>query len=194
MLIKAHVLDRIETGDVRTLFRRWASPRVRVGSSVRVGRPWQLDVLAVTVISPDRLAEQALAGSLYDSHDALRAALESRAGDIYRIDVRVGAQDARLNLRETLPSADEVRDICERLAGFDRRSRSGPWTQPVLRLIHGSPATRAAELAIQIDQPLPAFKRNVRKLKELGLTESLEVGYKLSPRGEAVWAVLAPDF
>ena len=29
------------------------------------------------------------------------------------------------------------------------------------------------------------FKRNVRKLKELGLTESLEVGYRLSPRGEA---------
>jgi predicted transcriptional regulator len=30
------------------------------------------------------------------------------------------------------------------------------------------------------------FKANVRKLKALGLTESLEVGYRLSPRGEAV--------
>jgi hypothetical protein len=30
-----------------------------------------------------------------------------------------------------------------------------------------------------------AFKLNVRKLKELGLTESLEVGYRLSPLGEA---------
>jgi hypothetical protein len=29
------------------------------------------------------------------------------------------------------------------------------------------------------------FKRDVRKLKELGLTESLEVGYRLSPRGRA---------
>jgi hypothetical protein len=28
------------------------------------------------------------------------------------------------------------------------------------------------------------FKTNVRKLKELGLTESLEVGYRLSPRGK----------
>ena len=29
------------------------------------------------------------------------------------------------------------------------------------------------------------FKRDVRKLKELGLTESLEIGYRLSPRGVA---------
>ena len=31
----------------------------------------------------------------------------------------------------------------------------------------------------------PRFKMNVRKLKGLGLTESLKVGYRLSPRGEA---------
>ena len=30
------------------------------------------------------------------------------------------------------------------------------------------------------------FKLYVRKLKELGLTESLPVGYRLSPRGHAV--------
>jgi hypothetical protein len=31
---------------------------------------------------------------------------------------------------------------------------------------------------------------DVRKLKELGLTESLEVGYRLSPRGRALLARL----
>jgi len=30
----------------------------------------------------------------------------------------------------------------------------------------------------------PVFKLNIRKLKESGLTESLEVGYRLSPRGK----------
>ena len=29
------------------------------------------------------------------------------------------------------------------------------------------------------------FKQRVRRLKELGLTESLEVGYRMSPRGKA---------
>jgi len=32
----------------------------------------------------------------------------------------------------------------------------------------------------------PAFKQNVRKLKERGLTESLDIGYRLSARGAAV--------
>src|SRR4051794_28967011 len=35
-------------------------------------------------------------------------------------------------------------------------------------------------------RPTPEFKRDVRKLKERGLTESLAIGYRLSPRGEAV--------
>lgn len=30
------------------------------------------------------------------------------------------------------------------------------------------------------------FKLNVRKLKNLGLTESLETGYRISPRGRAL--------
>ena len=37
------------------------------------------------------------------------------------------------------------------------------------------------------------FKPLVRKLKALGLTESLEVGYRLSPRGAAVLAALDRD-
>ena len=41
-------------------------------------------------------------------------------------------------------------------------------------------------LAAQVDCERPAFKRRIRQLKELGLTQSLEVGYRLSPRGEQV--------
>ena len=48
---------------------------------------------------------------------------------------------------------------------------------------HGAP---------QVETELPTFKRRVRQLKELGLTESLEVGYRLSPRGRAVLDRLAP--
>ena len=45
---------------------------------------------------------------------------------------------------------------------------------------------RAAELAAGAGVETLKFKQDVRKLKELGLTESLDVGYRLSPRGEAV--------
>ena len=55
----------------------------------------------------------------------------------------------------------------------------------MLALIEQQPETQAAEPAAQQDRELHAFKRDVRKLKELGLTESLERGYRLSPRGRA---------
>jgi hypothetical protein len=55
----------------------------------------------------------------------------------------------------------------------------------VLRLIAERPAVRAPDLAASLGRETLAFKRDVRKLKELGLTRSLEVGYAISPRGRA---------
>ena len=77
-----------------------------------------------------------------------------------------------------------VEQITARLDRLDA-ARDEPWTRPMLALIEQQPETQAAELAAQQDRELHAFKRDVRKLKELGLTESLERGYRLSPRGRA---------
>ena len=71
------------------------------------------------------------------------------------------------------------------MARWDASSSSGPWTQPVLRLLGKHSGVRAADLAATVGMDTPRFKANVRKLKGLGLTESLEIGYRLSPRGEA---------
>jgi hypothetical protein len=62
----------------------------------------------------------------------------------------------------------------ERAEFFDPEHRRGP------------AATLAATLAEELGQEKLVFKRNVRKLKELGLTESLEIGYRLSARGRAL--------
>jgi hypothetical protein len=77
----------------------------------------------------------------------------------------------------------ELDELRRRLARFDAASRSGAWTQAALLLIARRPAVLASRLAKELGQATVEFKRNVRKLKELGLTESLEVGYRLSPRG-----------
>ena len=61
----------------------------------------------------------------------------------------------------------------------------GPWTRQVLRLIAENPGVRAPDLAASLGRDTLAFKRDVRRLKELGLTISLPVGYELSPRGRA---------
>ncbi len=63
----------------------------------------------------------------------------------------------------------------------------------MLELIRARPATRAPDLAASLGRETKAFKTDVRKLKTLGLTESLVVGYRLSPRGETFLDRHAPD-
>jgi hypothetical protein len=48
------------------------------------------------------------------------------------------------------------------------------------------PGVRAPDLAAGFGMETRPFKLRVRRLNELGLTESLRIGYRLSPRGEAV--------
>ncbi|MGZ4770275.1 MAG: hypothetical protein ACXVLX_16570, partial [Ilumatobacteraceae bacterium] len=58
------------------------------------------------------------------------------------------------------------------------------------QLIDRYPGIVSTTLARHAEQDRASFKLNVRKLKELGLTESLDIGYRLSPRGEAVLRAL----
>ncbi|HYN64664.1 MAG TPA: hypothetical protein VES36_08670, partial [Candidatus Limnocylindrales bacterium] len=69
---------------------------------------------------------------------------------------------------------------------LDRLSTHGSWTRAVLEAIRDQPGLRAGDLAAEMGRPRLPFKMDVRKLKELGLTESLAIGYRLSPRGEAL--------
>jgi hypothetical protein len=132
--------------------------------------------------------------------DARRAGAASRAdlikrwarkteGELYRIELAYIGPDPRVALRaDAQLSAADVAAIAERLDALDRRSRHGPWTRATLEAIEQRPETLAAELAARFDRPKLAFKADVRKLKELGLTESLRPGYRLSPRGRAFLA------
>ena len=69
--------------------------------------------------------------------------------------------------------------------GSTGRPSTGRGPGPRSRSSPGSRAARAADLAAWFGRETQPFKTDVRKLKNLGLTESLEVGYRLSPRGEA---------
>ena len=83
-----------------------------------------------------------------------------------------------------LSPADRA-ELDRRLDRLDRAAAHGPWTRAALAVIAGRPGRRAADLAAWFGRETQPFKTDVRKLKNLGLTESLEVGYRLSPRGEA---------
>ena len=112
-------------------------------------------------------------------------------GYFYRVRVRVGGVDPRVELRERSElSAGELDEVRVRLDRLDARSPSGAWTRRFLTMLDAQPHTRAPDLAASIGWETKPFKDNVRKLKELGLTISHSPGYELSPRGRTVLAEL----
>ncbi|MGH7471229.1 MAG: hypothetical protein ACRENP_25040 [Longimicrobiales bacterium] len=183
MILDRNTLDQIARGDVTLAFRKWRRPTVRTGGTLltSVG---QLEIGSVAVIETEAItAEDArLAG--YPSKEALLAELNRREGVIYRIELGAIRPDPRIALRETPLDARQTEDLHQRLSRLDAASPEGPWTLKVLQVIRDHPGLRAADLCQLVSQERDRFKPNVRKLKKLGLTISLEVGYRLSPRGE----------
>ena len=94
--------------------------------------------------------------------------------------------DPRIALREAAPDDKQIADLRRRLHRLDAASPDGPWTLRTLEAIRDHPALVAGNLCKLVGQERSRFKPNVRKLKTLGLTISLKVGYRLSPRGEAL--------
>ena len=184
MMIRPAELAAIKAGTVDLAFRRWARPRVVVGTRMRTA----VGLLEVT--SVDRAgritvedARRAGAASLA----ALKQALAARPGDpAWRIGLAYVGPDPREALREQVPGASEIAQIDARLARLDKAAAYGAWTRETLELIDLNPTVRAPDLAAQVGRETADFKKDVRKLKELGLTESLDIGYLLSPRGQAV--------
>ena len=62
------------------------------------------------------------------------------------------------------------------------------WDLQLIKLCDRETAT--LEIAAVLNIEKDALKRKIRKLKELGLTESLHRGYGISARGKAVLEVL----
>jgi hypothetical protein len=186
MLFKSDTLAGLVAGNIDLAFRRWKRPTVRPGGTLRTHRG-VLSIEAVDVIPEDRISEQDARRAGFSTRSALLLQLPQKNGSqLYRIRLRFAGPDPRVSLRnEAGISADERADIERRLARFDSASRHGPWTSAVLQWIGERPGTRAAELAAAMGRETLAFKTDVRKLKELGLTESLSPGYRLSPRGKA---------
>jgi hypothetical protein len=184
MLFRQDVLRRIAEGEVTLAFRRWRRPTVKAGGTLRT----RVGVLAIDSVEPvdeDRVTDADARRAGASDREALLAGLRAD-GALYRVEFRLAGPDPRIALRERSHiSPAERAEIDARLARLDAASRHGPWTATVLGLIAEQPGTRAPDLAALLGRETAPFKADVRKLKELGLTESLLVGYRLSPRGRA---------
>jgi hypothetical protein len=197
MIFRQRFLDGIRAGTVTLAFRRWRRPTVRSGGTLLTAAG-RLSIERVSTIDPDTISAADAAAAGYSSREALLRDLSrpTRRGGtsvspdedaFYRIELGALAADERIALRQQpAASAEERAQLVATLARLDARSAHGPWTQRTLHAIAENPGVRAGNVCRLVGQEMLVFKANVRKLKALGLTESLEVGYRLSRRGRAL--------
>jgi hypothetical protein len=186
VLLDRDTLRQIAGGTVTLAFRRWRRPTVRSGGTLLTALG-QLQIRTVSIVRIDRITSEEAARAGYDSKNELLAELNRRGdGEVYRIEFGAIGADPRIALRDAALDERQIADLRKRLDRLDAASPDGPWTLKALEAIRDHPGLRAGDLCRLVGQDRARFKPNVRKLKTLGLTISLEVGYRLSPRGEAL--------
>lgn len=187
MLIRRPVLDAIRAGHVTLQFRRWKRPTVKAGGRLTTSIG-VLDIHTVDVVAPDAITTREAIAAGYDSLADARAQLTAKGeGSVYRVSLSFAGADPRIALRAAaeLTPAD-LAALTSKLSRLDQHSRHGPWVRATLALIDGHPGMYSGDLADRLGFERLWLKAQIRKLKALGLTESLEVGYRLSPRGAAL--------
>jgi hypothetical protein len=190
MLFTAATLRGLTEGTVKCTYRRWEMVRPKVGSRLTTSAG-VVEVTSITAADEEQLTDQDAADAGFDSVAALLKWTSAKGrGDLYRIGIALAGPDPRIALRRS----DELTpaDVAALKARLDRMDRAAeqPWTHSTLRQIQQLPGVVSTDLAAQAGQERRAYKMRVRRLKALGLTESLERGYRLSPRGRAYLASL----
>jgi hypothetical protein len=192
MLFPRELHEGIRCGRIRRTYRAWDRARAKVGSKHRFDAAGVIVIQAVETVRwrdvsdanarAAGLQDRAELGRVLERHTSL-----SPATMLYCVGFRYEAgSDARSALAGTSELTPEERAaIDEKLRRMDERSPHGPWTSETLRVIGEHPRVRAGDLAEMLQRVRVDFKKDVRKLKGLGLTISHEVGYEISPRGRA---------
>jgi hypothetical protein len=192
MLLPQRIAQGVRDGTIVCAFRRWEQPRVKVGGT---------QLTAAGVVRFDAVEEIAEVAHLTDADaraagfadlGALLTVLQGggrggqrsgRGGDrVFRVSLSWAGEDPRVTLRDQRP--DDLARLTAAVQRLDAGKRTGPWTRRILEWIRDHPGTVSTVLAEELDRELLPMKADIRKLKALGLTESLRVGYQLSPRGE----------
>jgi len=179
-------------GSIRLTFRRWEKPHVRVGGRYRCHPIGVLEVEAVDQLRVESITEDEARKAGFSSRAELLSFMSDGSTgpltpdtNVWRVALHYGGDGDRVEIAlDDHLSPTDVDALTRRL------ERLGEWTIPTLRLIGRRPRVAASRLAASLGRERDPFKIDVRKLKRLGLTQSFEVGYELSPRGRALLAAL----
>lgn len=182
-------------GSITITVRRWAKPLVRPGGRYRCHPIGVLEVDRVERVRLEQVTPRDARQAGFPDRAALLDYL--RRGEdgpldeqqpVFRITLHHGGDGDRVTIAtDDRLSREDVALIGRKLERLDGRAER-PWTRETLALIAAHPRVAASRLAEKLGRDKLAFKADVVKLKRLGLTQSFEVGYEISPRGRAFLA------
>lgn len=191
LLFKKAFFEGLTSGTITLTFRRWAKPHVKVGGRYRCHPIGVLEVDAIAKITAGRITDADATRAGFASRELLRAYLAELGPldddtEVWRVELRHGGDGDRVAIAlDDALTPEDVAMIRVRLARMDANK---PWTRKTLALIGKRPRIAASKLAIELKRVTLELKTDIRKLKKLGLTQSFEVGYEISPRGRAYLA------
>jgi len=197
LLFQKRFHEGLVSGAVTLTFRRWARPHVRAGGRYRCHPIGVLEVDEVREVHVREIDEDDAQRAGFATRAELLAYMASASEEplrastrVYRVALHHGGDGDRVEtaLDDQL-RAEDVETLRMRLARMDAKQA---WTAETLAIIAARPRVAASQLAAALGRETLAFKTDVRKLKKLGLTQSFEVGYEISPRGRAYLAAVAP--
>jgi biotin operon repressor len=187
VLFERRLREGIHEGRIVLTFRRWNRRQVVAGHRYRTGS----DIIEVDAVDPVTQRDIDAGQAKEAGYGTVREVLADLRGDkktpLYRVRFhRVDEPDPRAELAaQSDLTGQELAALSAQLTRMDNSGSRGPWTRAVLTQIADHPATVSTVLASTLGWERQDFKLHVRRLKQLGLTISLDVGYRLSPRGEA---------
>jgi hypothetical protein len=185
MLFTRKFKDGIRAGRITRTYRRWKRPHARVGGRYNLAPDGIIEVTRMSRVIPESISDADAVAAGHPDAEALRAMLKDPADPVYLIEFRYLGSGMTGQPERNRVKPGELETLWKKLDSMDARSERA-WTRGVLRKIAEQPGRRAGDLAGTFGWDTPTFKRQVRKLKALGLTTSLETGYELSPRGRQV--------
>jgi hypothetical protein len=188
MMFKSQFLDGIRSGEITRTYRRWKKIQVKQGGTYQLMRGGAIEVTGIHAIDAQDIS----------TGDAIKAGFKSAAdmmtyvdkistdGELYNILFKYSGEVKKCHPENNgLVNESEWQALDSKLKKKDGNSKTGPWTRGILTTIDRNPGMSSVEMAVLLKREQMGLKRDVRKLKALGLTVSLETGYKLTERGES---------
>jgi hypothetical protein len=193
MLFKQKILNEIKSGNVTLAFRKWEKASVKKGTLLKTS-VGLIEIVNITLTAEEKITKKdAISAGFLTKEQLIESFRNNENTELYKIKVKYHSEDPRIALREQkYITHEEFLYINRKLERLDVLSKQGSWTTTVLQAIQQHPRMRAIDLSVITGFEKEWLKINIRKLKNIGLTVSHEVGYEIAPLGIAYMKKLSP--